>query len=264
MDLSKNNFNGTVHYGLFGKSHQLETVNIQDNLLYGKLPRTMGSLKNLRELAISNNMFSGTLPAMNHVKRLESVSMRGNILSGELSLNLKHWKNITYLDVYDNLFEDVMRDLKLGKLHKLESLDLGRNYFIGSISSNMGLLLEMIDFSENDLSGNIPYQISNMSNLKELRLDGNMISGDIPPGFKHLYNLEFLILTDNFFDQEMHSDDDLGTEWKSIVEIKLDGNSIHGTIPNSFCRLKNEMKLQVLVADCDIIVCDCCTYCGAR
>ena len=94
------------------------------------------------------------------------------------------------MQVYDNLFEDFMPDLHLGKLHKLESLDLGRNSFYGSISSDMGLLLEMIDFSENDLNGNIPYQISNMANLKELRLDGNMMSGDIPAGFKHLYNLE--------------------------------------------------------------------------
>ena len=49
----------------------------------------------------------------------------------------------------------------------------------------------------NGLSGEIPSELSSLSNLGELRLNNNELSGDIPSELGQLSNLESLVLSDN-------------------------------------------------------------------
>ena len=54
-----------------------------------------------------------------------------------------------------------------------------------------------IDLHRNNLNGNIPPQLGNLSELEELWLSGNHLSGSIPPQLGDLGNLKFIILSYN-------------------------------------------------------------------
>ena len=51
--------------------------------------------------------------------------------------------------------------------------------------------------SYNQLTGNIPAELGNLTNLQELYLDGNQLSGSIPADLGNLIYLEFLSLESN-------------------------------------------------------------------
>ncbi len=54
-----------------------------------------------------------------------------------------------------------------------------------------------MDLSENQLSGEIPPELGNLSNLRGLLLSNNQLSGEIPPELGNLSNLAELHLSRN-------------------------------------------------------------------
>ncbi|XP_023749504.1 receptor-like protein EIX2 [Lactuca sativa] len=60
-------------------------------------------------------------------------------------------------------------------------------------------LLKAIDLSSNNLTGQIPYQITNLSDLIALNLSKNELSGEIPQKIGEMINLEILDLSRNSF-----------------------------------------------------------------
>jgi hypothetical protein len=63
-----------------------------------------------------------------------------------------------------------------------DSLDLSRSGLTGSIPSEIGNLTNLthLDLESNQLTGSIPPEIGNLTNLIWLRLDDNQLSGIIP------------------------------------------------------------------------------------
>jgi len=49
----------------------------------------------------------------------------------------------------------------------------------------------------NNMSGTIPQELGNLSNLRTLHLNDNFLIGTIPPEFRNLGNLRELLLSDN-------------------------------------------------------------------
>jgi len=54
-----------------------------------------------------------------------------------------------------------------------------------------------LDLCDNQLSGSIPDELGNLTNLERLHLSGNQLSGSIPADLGNLMNLERLYLSDN-------------------------------------------------------------------
>ncbi len=50
--------------------------------------------------------------------------------------------------------------------------------------------LEVLDLNENQLSGEIPRELGNLTNLKVLRLDGSQLSGCVPRGLKDRLDMD--------------------------------------------------------------------------
>ncbi len=57
--------------------------------------------------------------------------------------------------------------------------------------------MEWLDFSHNELTGEIPSELGNLSNLEELYLSHNELTGEIPSELGKLSNLEELYLGGN-------------------------------------------------------------------
>ena len=99
-----------------------------------------------------------------------------------------------------------------------------------------------LGFSENQLSGEIPPQLANLSNLEALDLYGNQLSGEIPSQLGSLSNLEALDLSFNQLSGEIPSE--LGS-LANLELLALSGNQLSGEIPSELGSLTN-LKLLVL------------------
>nr|KYP36440.1 Receptor protein kinase CLAVATA1 [Cajanus cajan] len=115
----------------------------------------------LRSIDLSNNSFSGGIPA--------SICSPPSLVLLELSNN--------------NLSADLIPE-KLTELIHLGILNLSWNRLTGNIPSTIGSLkdLESLDLSHNHLSGPIPASMASMTFLSNLNLSYNNLSGQIPFG----------------------------------------------------------------------------------
>jgi len=89
--------------------------------------------------------------------------------------------------------------------------------------------LEYLELFSNQLSGIIPPELGNLSNLKLLNLAFNELIGSIPPELGNLANLEYLSLTYNHF-----NDSSIPTELgnlSKLTHLDLQGNELIGNIP---------------------------------
>ncbi|CAB4264084.1 hypothetical protein PRUPE_1G219900 [Prunus persica] len=88
---------------------------------------------------------------------------------------------------------------ELGKLERLQYLELYMNNLMGCIPKELGGLKSLVslDLYHNNFSGAIPPSLSNLSNLKFLRLNGNRLTGRIPRELTKLQNLKILDVSNN-------------------------------------------------------------------
>lgn len=88
---------------------------------------------------------------------------------------------------------------ELGRLHRLQFLELYKNELVGPIPKELGDLNNLVSLGlyHNNLTGPIPPTLSNLSNLKFLRLNTNKLTGRIPRELTQLGNLNILDLSNN-------------------------------------------------------------------
>ena len=119
---------------------------------------------------------------------------------------------------------------------------LADNNLSGEIPPELGNLssLEFLVLADNNLSGEIPPELGNLSNLKSLSLWSNNLSGKIPPELGNLSNLKSLSLN--------HSDLSGGIppEFGNLSKLEslfLQANNLSGEIPPELGNLSNLMEL---------------------
>ncbi|KAL6841223.1 hypothetical protein ACP4OV_028741 [Aristida adscensionis] len=97
---------------------------------------------------------------------------------------------------------------ELGKLQKLQYMEISRNNLQGPIPPEFGDLASLIsmDLYNNDLSGPIPHTLGNLKALRFLRVDHNRLNGPIPSELTGLADL---------------------------VDVDMSNNDLCGTIPAS-------------------------------
>jgi len=105
--------------------------------------------------------------------------------------------------------------------NRVTSINLGDNNLTGSLPTEIGDFTELnyLGLWSNLITGTIPSEIGNLSNLVELDLSPNAFSGTIPPEIGNLTNLEIL--------------------W-------LNQNGLTGSIPQSFQNLVNLQQLYLV------------------
>ncbi|XP_057771255.1 leucine-rich repeat protein 1-like isoform X2 [Salvia miltiorrhiza] len=88
---------------------------------------------------------------------------------------------------------------ELGKLQRLQYLEVYMNKLMGPIPAELGQLRSLVslDLYHNNLTASIPPSLSNLSNLKFLRLNGNRLTGRIPRDLTKLANLKILDVSNN-------------------------------------------------------------------
>ena len=122
---------------------------------------------------------------------------------------------------------------------RVTELDLSSNDLTGPIPPELGDLsnLMTLDLSFNKLSGQIPSDLGNLSNLTSLDLGFNRnLSGSIPRELGTLSNLEHLVLlADNLSGQIPRELSNLS----NLETLHLQGNNLSGQVPPELGNLSN-------------------------
>ncbi|CAI0388863.1 unnamed protein product, partial [Linum tenue] len=215
---------------------RLRQLDFTDNNLWGELPQCLSNLTSLRSLSIVDNEISGDVsesPLPHLVSRywLGVLDLSHNCFTGTISYWISRLPRLSYILLNDNQFHGevpVSFCLENSKL-----IDLSHNHLSGHLTSKIftsniincnarvafskpnhdmefvsktllytykGVPLQLIsgmDFSSNNLTGNIPLQIGHLGNIKVLNLSYNKFTGPIPPTIANMSQIESLDLSHN-------------------------------------------------------------------
>ena len=103
-------------------------------------------------------------------------------------------------------------------------------WLTGVIPPELGNLseLEWLNLGFSALTGSIPAELGNLSKLEGLRLMRNYLTGSIPPELGNLVNLKSLDLRDNMLSGDVPPE--LGS-LENLESLQLHGNNLSGCVP---------------------------------
>ena len=193
----------------------------------GDVPAALANLPGLVTLEFNQQQLNGVIPAeLGDLPKLKT-----------LKLSYSNLGNPATYDSLGNRLEEPGIPSELGRLKEtLEVLDLGGNNLGGDIPSEIWDLTELrsLRLHGNSITGTIPSEIKNLTQLQRLVLHGNQFTGSIPTEIGLLTELTILTMYGNGFTgpipAELSSLTKLGT-------LHLHSNQLTGSIPASLERL---------------------------
>ncbi|XP_074281729.1 receptor-like protein EIX2 [Silene latifolia] len=262
LNLGKNNLSSITSSLRFPSN--LESLDLFDNQLSGKIPTSLGNLSKLQTLSITNNPMEefyadtckingqfppwlqtqknikylflsdaniyGIMPSWFHtMQKLDWMDLSNNNLSGSPifpiniieihlsnnSLSGEFLSNHSKIEVYghaifinlsDNKFSGPILQGLAQIMPYLKYLFLFNNQISGQIPNSLCQLtsLNVLDINNNSLSGEIPYCLAKLSYLSLVRLSYNKLKGHIP-----CFNNSESIHSNNGMDFFLHLNDNM-------------------------------------------------------
>ncbi|KAL9459803.1 hypothetical protein AB3S75_003080 [Citrus x aurantiifolia] len=266
LQLSQNLLTGVIPPEI--NPHNLEELLLGQNNLVGVVPATIFNVSTLKNLALQDNYLSGSLPSIANVRlpNLEGLFLWGNDFGGSIPHFIFNASKLTIIQLTYNSFSGFIPNA-FGNLRNLNSLSLSNNYltsstpelsFLSSLSNckslavlllsnnpldgilprtsigNLSHSLEIFDMSKCNVSGDIPEEIGNFTNLTSIYLGGNKLNGSIPFTLRKLQKLQYLGLEDNKLEGSIPDDICRLVE---LYKLDLGGNKLSGSIPACFSSL---------------------------
>lgn len=153
-----------------GVNGELYEINLSGNNLTGRLPSSIGKMKDLERLVLFGNKISDDV--------------------GRFIRDLGGCHKLTFLGISQNQFYGGIPS-SIADLQGLTGINMSSNHLTGAIPEEICSLpdLTAIVLDYNQLTGKIPGNIGNLSKLKGLYLSNNQLIGAIP---EVLGRLEFL------------------------------------------------------------------------
>ncbi|KAA8518220.1 hypothetical protein F0562_015694 [Nyssa sinensis] len=215
------NTTDTPHYQIsqFGS---LRVVDFSRNHIEGKIPESIGSLKNLQVLNLGRNLLSGSVP-----------------------LVFGNFTELVVLDLSQNAFLVSEIPTDIGKIDKLEQLLLQSSGFYGSIPETLVDLdgLSILDLSQNNLTGLVPQKLGlSLTNLLSFDISQNKLSGPFPNGICNAKGLINLSLHTNFFNGSIPNRSI--NECLNLERFQVQNNVFSGDFPNGLWSLPKIMLIR--------------------
>ncbi len=255
-------------------------LDLTANGLVGRLPAGLGGLADMTKLRVGDNALSGRLPVSLAQLPLVELHYADTDLCVPAESSFGSWLNgiashegtsvecttasLSDREILVTLYETTqgpnwinafswLTDAPLGDWHGVEtdasgrvvSLSLYENNLTGTIPTELGNLtnLKSLELSFNkNLSGPIPPDIGRLSQLEALRLRRTGVSGRVPAEFGMLANLRNLALGESALSGP------LPPELGKLVHLELlslDQNHLTGSIPPELGHLANLRELRV-------------------
>ncbi|KAL8119074.1 hypothetical protein AgCh_016538 [Apium graveolens] len=255
LNLGYNNFSGKIPSSI-GHLVSLQTLILRNNKLYGELPASLWNCSSIGFVDFGFNKLSGKIPSWfgKGLWPLYALILKSNRFNGSLPYGLCHLSNLHFLDLSMNRISGTIPSC-FGNLNAMtqKGTDLGEHIYStnSSISSNSTdyyvdnalarwkgkefeygrnfAYLKMIDLSANELTGQIPIEITRLVELKGLNLSMNRFYGKVPLEIGQLKVLECLDLSTNKFSGEIPLS---MAELSFLAVLDLSNNNLSGKIPS--------------------------------
>ncbi|XP_021802745.1 tyrosine-sulfated glycopeptide receptor 1-like, partial [Prunus avium] len=190
--------------------------------LIGQIPAWLSKLKNLKILLLGSNQITGPIPSwLGTLPRLFHIVLSNNQISGEFPKQLCRLPRLIYEPNIASQAED-QYEFELPVYSKLN----GANQLF--LPQKLSSFPAMIDVSNNNISGYIPAEISQLQLLQKLDLHSNNFSGVIPDQISNLKNLEVFDLSTNHLSGIIPSS---LASLNFLKEFNVPYNNLEGPIP---------------------------------
>ncbi|KAL4634627.1 hypothetical protein ACB092_04G213700 [Castanea dentata] len=241
----------------------LFALNLGKNNFTGSIPTSIGSLVRLSYLHLDNNRFSRKLPSsLKNCKQLVTIDVAKNDFVGSIPSWIGHTlSSLVILDLHSNNFHGHIPE-ELCSLTSLQILDLSHNKLFGSIPtcvhnfsamatkyvsdsiesqlvaikgkdleySTTLQLVKIINLSNNNLSGEIPEEVTHLKGLQSLDLSFNILNGRIPENIGDMGSVESIDFSSNQLSGQIPQS---MSSLTFLSRLNLSNNNLIGKIPSS-------------------------------
>jgi Leucine-rich repeat (LRR) protein len=237
--LSGNQFQGMFSPAI-SNSPSLVILDIRNNNLSGNIPKWLYDYLDLVAVFLSGNHFEGhLLRRMCQMESLQIFDISDNHISGGIPTclnNITFWKKSSpsfncskYLINHDRLYYlPPMTLVDRATLAFEIILPLRTKHEVQAYKGIPLLLMTVIDMSSNQLTGNIPFQMGELSQLLSLNLSNNFLTGPIPNSFQNLKKMESLDLSHNKLSGRIPFE---FIEMTSLSVFSVAYNNLSGRVP---------------------------------
>ncbi|WMV23689.1 hypothetical protein MTR67_017074 [Solanum verrucosum] len=178
--------------------------------LQGTITPSLANLSFFSILNLQNNSFHGGIPyGLGHIPRLRVIDVKNNQLNGSIPTSLFQNRRVQVISL---AFNELSGEMWRGPC-----------------------------MSGNRVSGNIPKEIGNLSQLTDLSLTDNQLIGSIPAELFNISSLLAIHLRYNSLSGPLLLDE--GNIVSNLKYLSISHNQISGCIPSNICQLT---KIKVL------------------
>ncbi|CAB9511528.1 serine threonine-protein kinase BRI1-like [Seminavis robusta] len=199
LDISDNYIDGSIPPHLFTMP-AVKVLDLHDNE-FTAMPTFFNENNIMQLLALQKNQLKGfPVPtSINELKGLKHLDLSQNEFTGEIPATIGSMSNLTYLFLAQNDFEVNSIPSWIEGLTKLQELSLKSTQRTGPIPSFLGDLTSLIllDLDNNNLVGTIPASLGDLWVLRILLLNRNNLTSVIPDTFANLMSLKLMFLDAN-------------------------------------------------------------------
>ncbi|PIN21589.1 Leucine-rich repeat protein [Handroanthus impetiginosus] len=263
LNLANNNLFGKIPHS-FGSLGALSLLHLRNNSFSGELPTSMRNCTNLKMIDLGENKLTGYIPTWigDKFSQLKVLVLRFNEFYGNIPPSLCG-QNIQILDLSCNKISGVIphcvykyvamteagvengsfivdRDTSpqwvydpvdhIALQNQFKSLENAYFMWKGKEVKYVGHLglVRLIDLSSNNLGGEIPFNITQLTGLIGLNFSSNNLIGSIPRDIGKLRSLNFLDFSRNHLSRSIPTS--LG-ELTYLGVLNLSYNNLCGKIP---------------------------------
>ncbi|KAI4323982.1 hypothetical protein L6164_023551 [Bauhinia variegata] len=235
LNLDSINIDGEIPFP-FANLSEISILSLGNCNLSGEIPHWIMNLTNLVVLNLLDNKLHGQIPpTLFELENLSSLGLCGNFLGGDLDLSkllkLKRLSVLCLLGI--NLSMHTERssfNVTLPKFVSLELISCNLKEFPPFLQEQDNL--EVLQLSNNSISGSLPSWLWTMKNLWVLDVSENLLIGEISPFLCNLKSLEFLVMSFNNLGGSIPPC--LGSFSYSLKVLMLQKNKFSGLIPRAY------------------------------
>ncbi|KAK6802349.1 hypothetical protein RDI58_000129 [Solanum bulbocastanum] len=273
LDLSYNNFSGSLISPNFGEYSSLMRLDLSDSSFTGLIPSEicrlsklhvlriggryelslgphnfellLKNLTQLRELHLYDVNISSTIPS-NFSSHLTTIQLSDTELRGILPVRVFHLSNLESLDLlYNPQLTVRFPTTKWNSSASLMKLYIYDVNFTGRIPESFSHLtgLHELDMGYSNLAGPIPKPLWNLTHVEWLSLSDNHLEGPISQ-FSRFAKLRVLYLGYNNFDGRLEFLS-FNRNWTKLRVLDFSSNYLTGPIPTNVSGLQNLLWLKL-------------------
>ncbi|XP_029128831.1 receptor-like protein EIX2 [Cajanus cajan] len=260
INLRFNNLTGKIPHSM-GSLINLRFLYLKSNKLFGEVPFSLKNCKNLRILDLCRNNLSGAIPSWLG-QNVEGLELRSNQFSGNIPTQLCQLQSLMVMvfasnrlsGPIPNCLHNITTMLSIYSLTRKASFTFNFPGLSINIACSIPMLIKgnelsyftmmnVIDLSNNNLSGSVPLEMYMLIGLQSLNLSNNQLMGTIPQEIGNMLQLESFDLSRNHFSGEIPES---MSALHFLGGLNLSFNNFVGKIPSSGTQLQGFTNLSYM------------------